>query len=137
MRLWTQHVVMNSHWSMLCIDQTATFIYEKQSVKTIRFLNYTFHLISAEWKWKKHFWFSIDLLFITIFENEISAKSISSNEKTSNVKNFCVRTSTRTIQKKRSTFDNCSQTLLIEFVFRIIFFIWFLQNENEENNFAI
>ena len=82
------------------------------------FENYIFHLISAKWRWKKHFWFSIDLLFITVFENEISAKFIFSNEKTSNVKNFCV---------KMNCFEFNIQTIVqkhcwIEFVFRIIFF---------------
>ena len=109
---------MNSNWLMLCINQTVTFIHEKQFVKTICFSNYAFHLIFAKWKWKEHLWFSIDLLFITVFENEISAKFIFSNEKTLNVKNFCVKMNCFEFNIQTTVLKHC----WIEFVSRIIFF---------------
>ena len=53
-----------------------------------------------------------DLLFKTVFENEINTKSIFSMKKTSNVKNFCVKTNFIAVQ----------QHCWIELVFWIILF---------------
>ena len=102
---------------MLCINQTAAFIYERQFLKTIRFSNYTFHFHFWS-KWNEHFRFSIDLLFKTVFENEISAKLIFSNEKTWNVKDFCVKMNCFEFNIQTTVQKHC----WIEFVFRIILF---------------
>ena len=57
---------------------------------------------------------------------------------TFNVKNFCVKTSLQTIQKKTFNVQTAvHKRCWIEFVFRVILFIWFLQNENEKNNSTI
>ena len=61
------------------------------------------------------------------------------DEKNIKREKFCVKTSCferlKNVSAQRS--NCCSQILSIEFVFRVIFFIWFLQNENGESNSAI
>ena len=100
----------------LCIDQTAAF-FMRNSL-----------LIHSE---------STDLLFRTVVENEIMTIYSFNEKHIQRQKRLCKNEHSNDSKKTFNVRTAVHKRCWIEFVFWIIFFIWFLQNKDEKNNSTI
>ena len=78
-----------------------------------------------------------DLLFITIVENKVMTIYFFNEKHIQRQKRLCKNEHSNDLKKTFNVRTGVYKRCWIKFVFRVIFFIWFLQNEDEKNNSTI